>query len=242
MPRKLLVIIAGESNSAGRALNSDAIAPELAVNPRLKILHNTDLVFQDLNIGTNNIVDHAATDATWRSTRHGWELPLSVAVNSNVFGGGTVHLIKTGQGGSRISEWGAGGAYRTKFEQRVNAARTILGADVTPVIWYTQGINDAIDNNLISLWSSQTKAHFAWMKSFIPGARIMLCELTPPYTAYSDECRRIARSMGGVTLIPTKGAGLDNGDGNHWGYHGVKTIGSRLIKATLAKTTPRRFF
>lgn len=54
----LVFVFTGESNSGGVAPNSEATAEELASTSSVQILNNTTLKFEDLDIGTNNLLDH----------------------------------------------------------------------------------------------------------------------------------------------------------------------------------------
>ena len=57
--KTILVVINGESNSGGYALNSEASPRELGRRRSVKILNNTTLAtFDDLDIGVNNLVGH----------------------------------------------------------------------------------------------------------------------------------------------------------------------------------------
>ena len=71
---KLLVIITGESNSGGFALNSEATTEEVAPRSAVQILDNDVLAFRPLDIGTNNLLGHAGLKPT---ETHGFELELA---------------------------------------------------------------------------------------------------------------------------------------------------------------------
>jgi hypothetical protein len=74
-----LIIFNGESNSGGYADNSEALPSELAPRPSVQILDNIGLAsFLDLDIGTNNNVDHLGLS----NTSHGWELGLANSVEA----------------------------------------------------------------------------------------------------------------------------------------------------------------
>src|SRR5689334_9823752 len=59
--RPLVFVFAGESNSGGIALNSDATETELAPRSSVQImnLYSGTFAFETLDIGFNNLVDHA---------------------------------------------------------------------------------------------------------------------------------------------------------------------------------------
>lgn len=137
-----LIIFGLESNSGSFAQNSDAFSSELLARAGIQILNNTTFLFEDLHIGVNNVIDH---DGIPNGTTHSWELQLS---NRVIAGDLTapIYLVKAGQGGSKIADWGTSGTYYIKLMQRVNAAVTLIeqatgqAPDIT--MFYTQGIND----------------------------------------------------------------------------------------------------
>src|ERR1044072_1981924 len=105
----LLFIFNGESNSGGLGANSGATSHELSVRSSIQILNNYTLLFEDLHIGVNNILQHAGfNDSGPNNQNHGWELGLANKVEANAFPQTQAHLVKTGQGGSLINEWNVG--------------------------------------------------------------------------------------------------------------------------------------
>jgi Carbohydrate esterase, sialic acid-specific acetylesterase len=257
MPKPLVIVFTGESNTGGLAYNLSATADEKLPQPRLKILNNNTLLFESLLIGTNNITDHEdATDGygltlspTWASSRHGWEVPLSTAIRRNEFGQRPVYLIKTGQGGSKAAEWESlSGARRmSKFIARINAMAAIVGNQFDVVIWMSIGINDAINNGLSyrGTYNAKMAIYLANIRAQFPGRRcpILMTGLTEAYPEYTEEVKRVALNNGAV-FVPTDGASqidTEGGDVNHWGYSGVQTIGNRLIKLTKSLTLPQFF-
>lgn len=254
MPKPLLIVKWGESNSAGRALNTSATAAERLSQPRLKYLNNTSLLFENLLIGTNNIIDHqGATDGggitenpIWSAGRHGWEVPLSTAIRDNAFGQRQVYMVHTGQGGSQSSGWTEGGVFMVKATNRINAARAILNNDYDVVVWGTIGINNAINQGLSqrSVYVSEMLTTLTVLRSKFVGKKvpILLTGLTAGWPEYTEEVKRVCQQSANTRFIASLGASessADGGDSNHWGYSGVKTIGIRLIKATLAISVPQ---
>lgn len=230
-----LIVFSGESNSGGFAVNADATAPELAARPSVQILNNTSFVFQNLQVGVNNLIDHAGLPA---NATHGWEIGLANGVDDGDFGPSysQLYLVKTGQGGSTISQWNVGGTYMNKFTQRINSAKTILdtaGTTYYPIIWYTQGINDAIAGTNINTWKSATISHFADMRALLGSNTpiLMTTLMTPTYNSYNTAINEIAASTSNVYVVDTTGATLR--DSNHWDYAGMKLIAGRMIEQTL---------
>lgn len=99
-----LIIIVGESNSGGYALNSELSSSELLARPAVQILNNNTLVFEDLQIGVNNLIGHSGLS---NGPTHGMESGLANSIESGLnWGVDQIHLVKTGQGGSQVSQWG----------------------------------------------------------------------------------------------------------------------------------------
>jgi hypothetical protein len=245
-PGPLAFVFAGESNSGGVAPNRDATEAELAPRPAVQImnLYSGSFAFEPLDIGFNNIIDHAgiSTSATYVPNPphgilvHGMELGLANAAEAGRFAQSRVYLIKTGQGGSKIAEWDAGGVYWSKFLQRTNAARAVLPANTRWVVWYSQGINDAIAQTPIAAWKAATVAHLAKIKAQLPGCQIVLTEFQSMpanggYPAVNAAIREIVAADPELASISTVGA--DTVDANHWSYAGYRNT---VVPALIAKT------
>jgi len=231
---RYLVIFNGESNSGGTAQNNLLTAPELAVRSNVQILNNATLsTFDSLEIGVNNLVGHTGITS---AGRHGWENGLANAVFSGALES-PAYLVKTGQGGSVISQWDVGGAYFNTFTNRVNAAKGLLaGQPHKTVIWYTQGINDAIAGTNIATWKTATIQHIANLRS-IAGVNtpVLITSLTPIYnptwlTAIQDVISQVSSTY----LINTATIGADAflRDENHWDTQGMRLMASELVRVT----------
>ena len=84
----------GESNSGGYAVNADLTAGELAARSAVQIWNNTTNTYQDLDIGTNNLISH---DGLVDNATHGWENGLASEVEAAILPN-PVYLAKCGQG------------------------------------------------------------------------------------------------------------------------------------------------
>jgi hypothetical protein len=204
-PGPLAFVLAGERNSGGIALNSGGTPGEVALRPALQImnLYSGTFAFEDLDIGFNNLVDHAGLSnvATYVPTPpnvilvHGMELGLANAVEAGAFAGQSqVYLIKTGQGGSRIAEWAVGGAYWSKFLQRTTAGKAALPGNTRWIVWYSQGINDAIAATPMDTWKIATVAHLQKIRAELPGCRIVMTEFQSRVLCYDTACSRVEPS------------------------------------------------
>lgn len=224
-----LIIFTGESNSGGIALNSDLTSGQLSPRPAVQILNNLTFEFEDLDIGTNNLLDHAQLEA-YSTTSHSWENGLASSVEAGDWGYSQVYLVKAGQGGSKIADWGTGGTYFTKLVERVNAAKALIKAQgkiPLPFIWYSQGINDRTGGTNGSAWKSATLTHFQNLRQQIGYAPILepsFMSGNDPYNTYLGE---LASSDKFFFVVDSTGAGVQ-GDGIHWTASGQALIASRL--------------
>jgi Carbohydrate esterase, sialic acid-specific acetylesterase len=258
--RPLCFVFTGESNSGGTALNTAAIAAELAPRSRVQILttvtHEFDpelpLVFQPLDIGTNNFLDHDGLTSSSTIhpapgvyTTHGMELALSNAVDAGAFrdfGNGMIHLVKVGQGGWSIPFWGAPGTPWQRFLVRTSAARGLLPGNTQYIVWYSQGINDAIqagDTAHINTWVASTVAVLERIQAQIPGCLIFMTEFASiPRMSGSpidDAISSVVSQMSGVYAVNLGGIVSGENDGDaHWTYSGFKnTVVPAMVAATL---------
>jgi hypothetical protein len=225
-PRKLLVIITGESNAGGYALNTDAKPAELAPRKSVKILNNETLKFEDLDIGENNILGHAGLETTGT---HSFELELANLADKFPAGELPAYLLKTGQGGSRIAQWAIDRPYYATFLERLHAAqKSFDGVEVEPVVYFTLGINDALDGTKVDVWKPAVKEHFVHLRkelgSDTPIVMTRLMKQFAPYNAAIEEiCAEVPHTYSVDTLdIPLR-------DPYHWNYAGMKRITNRMF-------------
>ncbi|MBK7934610.1 MAG: VCBS repeat-containing protein [Acidobacteria bacterium] len=227
-----LVIITGESNSGGYAVNADASPTELSARPGVQILNNTSLLFEDLDIGTNNLIGHAGLSD---NATHGFELGLANSVAASEWPNSPVYLVKTGQGGSTISQWTVGSPYWTTFNQRVTAAvNNLTASGKTPVVYilYSHGINDAIAGTPVATWKNDTIAHLAKVRRAVGPSSILMTRLmSPTYDTYNTAIDEIDAADDLSVAISVSGATLR--DANHWDYAGMKLISSRMVEEML---------
>lgn len=241
----LLLIIAGESNSGGIALNSYATSPELAKR-KLKILNNSTLSsFDSLDIGSNNLVGHCGLQYA-ASTGHGLELQIANSYDSGYFGNRNVYLCKAGQGGTVISQWADEATYTaettvepydTYFERVDSAIAIVTRNDTVPIcvlIW-SQGINDGGGNT--TFWKNSTKSLFNDMRVQIPSLPIYITRFDSMSDYYYTQMVEIASEIGSVKIISSAGCETSTvvaGAGSHWGYWGMKELGRRIITEILS--------
>lgn len=238
----VLIIFNGESNSGGYAQNEDATEAELAPRSAVQILNNYTFAFEDLDIGTNNLLDHY--NLTEGGPTHGWELGLANEVEAHVFPQAQVHLVKTGQGGTQIHEWvEPETGYQAKLVERVTAAKAILdgqGKTYFPVLWYSQGVNDAeAPGYTIDYWQEKTMQHLADIRALFSATLPILMTYIPPSSISGFDRSDLINAR--IDLIvasdphtfAVQTADATMRDTNHWNYLGMKLIASRMIDKTL---------
>ncbi len=229
----LVFVITGESNSGGIGLNADAAPAERQPRPSVRIMNLTDgrFAFEPLCLGRNNLRDHAGLEA-YCDTCHGLENGLAHAVESCAFAGRTeVHLVKTGQGGSRIAQWAPDDAsgYWRKHVQRIEAAQRQLSGAPQWVVWFSLGINDAIAGTPLDVWQPAVIAHLRRLKGQLPGAVIIMTQFQSmkKYPAFDDAIAEIAAREPDVFAVDSTGTALR--DENHWSYAGLKTLADKMV-------------
>lgn len=229
----ILFIFTGESNSGGLAVNADCNSRELEPRLCLQILNNTTLTLQSMQIGVNNLIGHTGLPD---NATHGWENGLADLVDAGQFYQSQVYLLKTGQGGSMMYQWALGDTYMNTFTSRHSAITTLLsGKTYRKVIFYSQGINDAISGTDPDTWKAATVTHFSDMRNIVGAntpiliTRLMTPGQTGNYALYNAKFDEICASDPYSFMIDTSGAGLE-ADGNHWNYSGMKLIASRMVQ------------
>lgn len=172
-----MIVFNGESNSGGYADNADATGTELAARTGTFILNNTSLEFENLDVGTNNLIDHAGlTD----NASHSWEIGIANAAAAGDFYH-PVYLVKTGQGGSISGDWTSVSAYGTTAVSRIDAAIAELGTSGTPkfALFHSQGINNAGGGWNRALWVTQTKTWFNYLRTTYGSFPIIMMKFWP---------------------------------------------------------------
>lgn len=228
----------GESNSGGYALNSSATVNELAPRKEIVIWNNVTRAFQNLDIGTNNLLAHTGLEAAYGLT-HGFELELANQIRDS-FGLTYAYLLKAGQGGSVISQWDDGDPYQVTLENRIDSVTTALAARGQKpkwIIWVSLGINDAIASTSASTWETAVLSWFTRVRTLcgggtsIPIVMTRIMRTNASYQAIDDKIAEIAAEQDFVSAASITDATLR--DANHWDYAGMKLISNRMAAITL---------
>jgi hypothetical protein len=239
-----LIITTGESNSGGYGQNSDATEAELAARPVVQILNNETFLFEDLDIGTNNLLGHSGLESV-ALTRHGIELELANQSDLGDWFTSPIYLCKTGQGGSRVSSWvNPAGSNMARLAERVSRAGHLLKSQnivYRAAVFLTIGVNDGNDGTSESLFRERLRAYINNVRAVV-GARapivIPLLESLPgtpesPPTYISDSLAAVASEYENVYTFSTTGFGAD--DVNHWGYLGLKDVAASFKNQIVAQ-------
>lgn len=231
--QSVLIVFVGESNAGGKANYSPATSTELT--PRgLKIFNNYTQTFQQLLLGTNNLLLHTSLVDNATS---GMEIGLANKYDSSSFGTHSAFLLKCGQGGSRIADWQPSTTphyYDTltaRLTTAVSLIRSSTGNIPKIIIWYSQGINDMLDGKAAATWKADTKTFFANLRSSIStitGQTSVIpiimtrFDSMPTNLTYETVIGEIDSEVSDCTAISTSGATLI--DINHWDYYGFRNV------------------
>lgn len=221
-----LILLTGESNAEGAALNSDAPPTSIGIRNSVKILYNINKQWQTLNIGISG--NNQST-----SNKHGLELGLANSADTGLMSANAqVYLVKTGIGGTRIRDWFLGTPNWTTLITMTDTAigqLTRLNSGTTPklFIWYNQGQNDKNAGMDSYVWKDTTKLHFANLRTrYGATVPIFITLLTEPtFSTYNDRIREIASELTNTFAVPTPPAD----DGSHWNYSELLTIAYQFI-------------
>jgi hypothetical protein len=234
-----LIIFTGESNSGGRGQNSDATAAELAVRPETKILNNTTLLYEDLDIGTNNFIGHAGLES-FATAEHSIELELANQSASLQWIKDRIYICKTGQGGS-IAGWWLNNAttYAKTFSERVAIAMQLLedaGIPYRPVVYMSLGWNDGQQGTATATYKANVKAIHANIRTVLGATTpIVMTKFESPLTAYANintAIDEIAAEDSLCFAMSTEGL---PGSGAHWSYAGLKGVAAAFRKQLFTK-------
>jgi len=225
-----LLVFTGESNSGGRGANSDATSGEVAARSSVQIWNNNTSVFENLDVGTNNLLGHTGLES-FSSSEHSWELELANIMQSN---GQVQYLVKTGQGGSVLTEWNVGGSYWNTMVARVDAAIAASGIS-NIVFWYTHGINDRIAGTTTGTFKARVEAHITNLRTEYPNCKILMTKhmTNNGNDVYNTVLQDIADADALTDIVEVTGAGVQ-GDGNHYTYSGVKVIANNLFNKMIS--------
>jgi len=226
-----LLIMSGESNSGGLAPNSDLSESEQGPRPALKILHNSSLVFQSLEIGVNNMIAHTDITGGIYEDTHSWENGLANMATAQAISNPT-YLIKAGQGGSIISQWNNGGAYANTFNERADAAIALLGliGDNKFALLYSQGINDRQGSWNATTWKAATIARFAYLRTHYGMFPIVMTKFMPIVNNdINILIEEICAEVEHCYYVETDDLDVIVYD-IHWDYAGQKEIARRMIE------------
>jgi hypothetical protein len=185
---------------------------------------------------------------------HGMELEIANAYEANAFGGRTVYLVKTGQGGTTIAQWADEATYSAESDTiepfdtcvtRINAAKSVVttleGTAPEIIMFWSQGINDRGIGTDVTTWKNATKVVLAAIRTGVGTAFPIFTTKFESITgvdmsSYDTAISAYASEMIDVTAVSTVGFETSQvyaGAGNHWGYTGMKAVAAAMINSYL---------
>lgn len=223
----IMITSFGESTIGGKALNTEAPTWQLAARPSLNFFNVNTSVFEALDIGTNNNLDHQDLN----STTHGPELELANACERGEFNR-SIYYVQTGQGSSTVSQWdvGNGSGHWTKFLNRTNAAKAILaGKRVQHVVWMQIGQNDVSSTNQYT-FKGALRGIISRIKTQLPGAKIIIATIPGNAVGKANYNARINELNDDPEVVVIDGD-LATYDTYHYDYRINRRIANRYIAA-----------
>ena len=228
---KILIVLFGESNSGGRVLNSECSSQDLQ-EKTIKIFNNGNSIFEPLQIGVNNLINHFRIP---NNTEHSMELELSNKYDDGYFVGKEVLLLKSGQGGSKVSEWQIGGSYFNTLKSRIDTAISSLSGENLDVIFMLSlGINDSLAATTSADFKKGLKTLIQNLQnyfSFPINLSLMKFEFVTSAAAncYATQIDEVATELGMKTFSTAGCAVLP--DGNHLTYSAMKTATNNFLNS-----------
>lgn len=214
------ILLIGESNAGGYALNTELSAGELAPRAAVQILNNTSLEFEDLDIPTNNLMGH---DGLTGLPTHGFEAGFANDAEVGLWGATPIYLVKAGQGASRLSMWEDADAYWLTAMERIDAAEdefTTLGVTPKWSILISIGINDALFGTTAGDYETALRDYIDRLRDRLGDVPVALTLLMPDYAAYNVKQSLVASDTPRVFTLPM--TNYSTRDSNHWDAAGFK--------------------
>lgn len=228
-----LIIIAGQSNAAGRAYdNVDSVDNPSYLNTPSNVYYmindaEGDDNFTDLVIGTNS--------SDW-----GGRFGLEASYMHNLINDRElIYLAKCAHGGSPIRYFMSGGQYHNELINTINNAISKSGKKSIEFIWY-QGEND---------WYEQSTTYYNDLTIFFNQLRdqvnadilrVIICEIRydvyPEFTDVLDDIKQYVNENDNVYYMTTSELGkLDH---THVNSQGMIDLGVKFFNKQYTETTP----
>lgn len=223
-------IFAGESNSNGRGLNTDLAADELDANSSIRILNNVTYAFEDLDIGTNNTTDDNGVTIT---DQHGWEAGIQQHLLAETGEMGCI-IVKTGHGGTNSPEWDVSTNISEKLRLRIGALRHLY-RNPNMRVWFSHGINDALDGTAPATFRTLTEDLIARIRTEAgdPTLKFYATKLMSNSTAKDTiniELEAIAAADANFYLLDTSSlVEYPLKDEHHWNAFSMKKMAQAFL-------------
>jgi hypothetical protein len=233
-----LIVIQGESNAAGNANNSSALASELATRSSVQILNHATSKFESLHIGVNN-----EQDTYFDNTHHGLELGLANEVEAGRLSNPT-YLVKIGISGSYVEEWLPNNSTSYQlwngwipYVDAAVAQMKTLGKPFRIIFWQSLGLNDRYGQGTSSATFVSKMATIRANFRARYGANIPFLSTdfnNPPAQTFdwTTLWTQMAAADSRFFSIPVTGATYVDG-GVHFDYAGFKLIAHNRVNTML---------
>jgi hypothetical protein len=233
--QRLLLVQLAESNSGAEGTSLSYLSTaEKSPRPLVQHWHNTTGSFQDLHIGTNNLIDHfGLTD----NAHFGIEAAIADRMEAGTFVTGTVYHLKRGQGGSKSYEWTDGSTYDNKLAASMNGAISAIQAASGQApqihVFYTWGINDYLVGTSAATFKAALLSRIdTYRTRWGSSVKFYVTELPAAYDSYNAIYTEIAAERTGVYVLDTTGEPMS--DSYHWSSAGIMSIGNKFVDSILS--------
>jgi Carbohydrate esterase, sialic acid-specific acetylesterase len=242
-PYRYLLVIAGESNSGGAAPVSGLPANDLTAVTFVKIWNNSTNLFENLQIGTNNLINH-----TGFTNNINVGIERGLIRDQSVLGLNEIYLLKAGQGGSTIAQWATGDSsgYLSTLTSRYLSAKASIeaaGYKVKPIFVWWLGLNDAAIPTAPLGWRSSTQTLFSSIRSLMgvdtPIYIYKLMTNTPndvTRASYNTEIDTMVAADPILYAVTIPTGAEQQVDGTHYTIHGYvsawNALSDRLLNTT----------
>lgn len=221
-----VLLLTGQSNAEGAALNSSANASELTPTSNVKIWNKNTSTFEDLDIGTNNL---AASSAS-----HGMELGISVNFVSETNYDTPLYIIKYADSGTAMSKHLSGGVVYEEFwnnyvKQGIN---NLINSGKRPFIYmaFSQGEADSNSQNTtddysnkfaewLLLWRGNLGGKLPFNIVEIVESDSLDIQINDVFNSHSSDSY--------INIIET--SGYTTVDGLHYDYDSQKLIANQVL-------------
>ena len=217
-----ILILTGQSNAVGAALNSNATTQELDEQSNVNIFQYDTVEFEKLNIGLHNNYSS--------STTHGLELGLGQQLEEEIY------LIKYGINSTEIDEHLPGGTVynnlKNSFVDPAIVKLNELNIDYEIYFCYWQGEADANLEADSLAWAGKLDTLInTWQSNLGADIKFRLIQINAVASAYSANINNAIEAKAATSNLIDFIASKDLGSNLHFNYTNMKIISQLLINS-----------